>query len=135
MIEFLTSAIPQAITSTIYIGAVIIVSQAVFKFLPFKSILLHKRRMVFIIATVIAIPPNIIYWMTAPEFFSYCAEFSFIQEPVCSDLPGWTLSLYQSGLLFLSYLLSQFLYDKLARKMFESVGFIPKAIDKEEEGQ
>ncbi|MCW7467522.1 hypothetical protein [Leptospira levettii] len=131
MVEFLSSAIPQAITSTIYIGAVIIVSQAVFRFIPIKAVLLHKKRMVFIIATLIAIPPNILYWITAPENFQYCVEFSFVQDPICNELPGWILSLYQSAFLFLSYLLSQFLYDKLARKMFEKVGFVPKQIDEE----
>ncbi|MCT8335716.1 hypothetical protein NUH30_18670 [Leptospira sp. 85282-16] len=131
MVEFLSSAIPQAVTSTIYIGAVIIVSQAVFRFIPIKAVLLHKKRMVFIIATLIAIPPNVLYWITAPENFQYCVEFSFVQEPICTELPGWTLSLYQSAFLFLSYLLSQFLYDKLARKMFEKVGFVPKPIDEE----
>lgn len=132
MTDFLISAIPQAITSLIYISAVIIISQAIFRFLPYKPILLHKKRMVFIVASLTAVPFNLIYWLTAPDSFTYCVNFSFMKEQECTELPGYLLSLYQSSILFLNYLMAQFLYDKLARKMFESVGFVPKSISENE---
>lgn len=132
MTDFIVSTIPQAVTSVIYIGAVIILSQAIFKFLPFKPILMRKKRMVFVIATLTAVPWNLIYWLTAPETFTYCVSFSFMESKECSELPGYLLSLYQSAILFLNYLMAQVLYDKLARKMFESIGFVPKSISEKE---
>jgi hypothetical protein len=123
MVEFIASSIPQVISSILYIAAVIIVSQAVFRFIPTKPIILHKKITVFIVATLIASPFVAVYWFTAPGIFSYCINFNFMETPSCTDLPGKLLFLYQTAILFLNYLVSQFLYDKLVRKLFEKVGF------------
>lgn len=139
MLDSIIASAPGLIASVVYISAVIIVSQAVFRYLPFRPILLHKKKTVFLIATLIAIPSNVIYWITAPDTFDYCFKFEFMQEQECSVLPGYLLALYQSSLLFLNYLLAQVAYDKLARKLFEKTGFVPKSVSdqptKEDETQ
>lgn len=128
MVDFIIEAIPQAVSSIVYIAAVIILSQALFVFVPSRTIHSHKKVTVFAVATICALPSNLIYWLTFPDVFVYCVNFSFMQAEHCVNLPGYLLAGYQSLLLFLSYLVSQLCYDKLAKRLFEKVGFSHKAL-------
>ncbi len=129
MFDLISAAIPSIISSFFYIICVIVISQAVFRFAPIKVIHSYKKVTVFIIATIIALPFNIIYWITFPELFKYCVSFEFLELPYCTDLPGWTLAAYQSCRLFISYLIAIIAYDKIVKRIFEDNGFQHKFFD------
>ncbi|WP_061224957.1 hypothetical protein [Leptospira weilii] len=123
MIESITELLPTVLLNGLYMGLVLTVSQVLFRNLPHRILLKNKRLVVFIVATLIAVPYNIFYWITMPEVFTYCVSFDSVKEEICKILPGWTLAVYQSIRLFVCYLATILLYNKIVKSVFERSGF------------
>ncbi|EMJ90641.1 hypothetical protein LEP1GSC194_1083 [Leptospira alstonii serovar Sichuan str. 79601] len=82
----------------------------------------NKRLVVFVVATMIAVPYNIFYWLTMPEVFTYCVSFDSVKEEICKILPGWAIAAYQAIRLFVCYLATILLYNKIVKGVFERSG-------------
>ncbi|EKP13193.1 hypothetical protein [Leptospira borgpetersenii] len=122
MIESITELLPTVLLNGLYMGLVLTVSQVLFRNLPHQVLLKNKRLVVFVVATLVAIPYNIFYWLTMPEVFTYCVSFDSVKEEICKLLPGWTLAIYQSIRLFVCYLATILLYNKIVKGVFERSG-------------
>ncbi|MDI7213813.1 hypothetical protein [Leptospira santarosai] len=122
MIESIIELLPTILFNGLYMGLVLTVSQALFRNLPHSIFLKNKRVVVFIVATLIAVPYNIFYWLTMPEVFTYCVSFDSVKEEICKVLPGWTLAAYQAIRLFVCYLATILLYNKIVKEIFEKSG-------------
>ncbi|MGJ4785648.1 hypothetical protein ACQV5J_16150 [Leptospira interrogans] len=122
MIESITELLPTVFLNGFYMSLVLTVSQILFRNLPHHFLLSNKRLVVFLVATLIAIPYNIFYWITMPEVFTYCVSFDSVKEEICKILPGWTLAAYQAIRLFVCYLATILLYNKIVKGVFERSG-------------
>lgn len=123
MIESILELLPTVLLNGLYMGLVLTVSQVLFRNLPHRILFKNKRFVVFIIATLIAVPYNIFYWLTMPEVYTYCVSFDSVKEEICKVLPGWTLAAYQAIRLFVCYLATILLYNKIVKGIFERSGF------------
>ncbi|AXR68272.1 hypothetical protein [Leptospira mayottensis] len=123
MIESISELLPTMLLNGLYMGLVLTVSQVLFRNLPHRILFKNKRLVVFVVATMIAVPYNIFYWLTMPEVFTYCVSFDSVKEEICKLLPGWTLAAYQSARLFVCYLTTILLYNKIVKGVFERSGF------------
>ncbi|EMN89578.1 hypothetical protein [Leptospira weilii] len=134
MIESITELLPTVLLNGLYMGLVLTVSQVLFRNLPHRILLKNKKLVVFIVATLIAVPYNIFYWLTMPEVFTYCVSFDSVKEEICKILPGWTIAVYQSIRLFVCYLATILLYNKIVKSVFERSGFghTPDALAKKD---
>ncbi|EKO53576.1 hypothetical protein LEP1GSC132_0826 [Leptospira kirschneri str. 200803703] len=140
MIESITELLPTVFLNGLYMSLVLTVSQILFRNLPHRILLKNKRFVVFIVATLIAVPYNIFYWLTMPEVFTYCVSFDSVKEEICKILPGWTLTAYQAIRLFVCYLATILLYNKIVKGVFERSGLghakaVSEKMEKEEEFQ
>lgn len=140
MIESITELLPTVFLNGLYMSLVLTVSQILFRNLPHRILLKNKRFVVFIVATLIAVPYNIFYWLTMPEVFTYCVSFDSVKEEICKILPGWTLAAYQAIRLFVCYLATILLYNKIVKGVFERSGLghakaVSEKMEKEEEFQ
>ncbi|MDI7187918.1 hypothetical protein QMM42_17245 [Leptospira santarosai] len=122
MIESIIELLPTVLLNGLYMGLVLTVSQVLFRNFPHYLFLKNKRLIVFIVATLIAIPYNIFYWFTSPEVFTYCVSFDGVKEEICKVLPGWALAAYQAIRLFVCYLATILLYNKIVKGVFERSG-------------
>ncbi|ULH28701.1 hypothetical protein FH581_021870 [Leptospira weilii] len=122
MIESITELLPTVLLNGLYMGLVLTVSQVLFRNLPHRILLKNKRLVVFVVATMIAVPYNIFYWLTMPEVFTYCISFDSVKEEICKILPGWAIAAYQSIRLFVCYLATILLYNKIVKGVFERSG-------------
>ncbi|EQA62264.1 hypothetical protein [Leptospira alexanderi] len=122
MIESIIELLPTVLLNGLYMSLVLTVSQVLFRNLPYRFLLKNKRPVVFVVATLIAVPYNIFYWITMPEAFTYCVSFDSVKEEICKILPGWTLAVYQSIRLFVCYLATILLYNKIVKSVFERSG-------------
>ncbi|EKO77717.1 MULTISPECIES: hypothetical protein [Leptospira] len=122
MIESIIELLPTVLLNGLYMGLVLTVSQVLFRNFPHYIFLKNKRLVVFIVATLIAIPYNIFYWFTSPEVFTYCVSFDGVKEEICKVLPGWALAAYQAIRLFVCYLATILLYNKIVKGIFERSG-------------
>ncbi|EMN45521.1 hypothetical protein, partial [Leptospira weilii] len=117
MIESITELLPTVLLNGLYMGLVLTVSQVLFRNLPHRILLKNKRLVVFVVATMIAVPYNIFYWLTMPEVFTYCISFDSVKEEICKILPGWTIAVYQSIRLLVCYLATILLYNKIVKSV------------------
>ncbi|MDI7236397.1 hypothetical protein QMM95_09890 [Leptospira santarosai] len=122
MIESIIELLPTVLLNGLYMSLVLTVSQVLFRNFPHHIFLKNKRLVVFIVATLIAVPYNIFYWFTSPEVFTYCVSFDGVKEEICKVLPGWTLAIYQAIRLFVCYLATILLYNKIVKGIFERSG-------------
>ncbi|EMO13655.1 hypothetical protein LEP1GSC165_1554 [Leptospira santarosai str. CBC523] len=122
MIESIIELLPTVLLNGLYMSLVLTVSQVLFRNLPYRFLLKNKRLVVFVVATLIAVPYNIFYWLTMPEVFTYCVAFDSVKEEICKVLPGWTLAAYQGIRLFVCYLATILLYNKIVKGIFERSG-------------
>lgn len=123
MVDSAFELLSTAFLNGLYMGLVLTISQFIFRNSYVRVLHQNKRLTVFLIATLIAVPYNLFYWLTKPEIYTYCVSFDFVKEEICKSLPGWTLFVYQSLRLFVCYLGTILLYDKIVKRLFEKSGF------------